>query len=242
MAPGVPPAWRQNLCELSLAGVPCSPPPASGHLRHHQHAPQRVTRQHSKVAVPMLARRWYQCPNPIQKLTFAQPHFNRSLLLLLRHVPLQRRPLQPVAHLRPAHTSRSPANIGRAQYRNSRSRPALSCAATRTRMHRKSTAVPHPCIAATVALLSNPRISNNPSTRCLTSAYTRSTQASSTYAYRFANHCRTGAEFIQHIRANSHARSASRQSCSSPARHPFRLPPGAKHTPTPTRLRVKFAQ
>ena len=84
----------------------------------------------------MLARRWYQCRNQIQKLTCAQPQFNRSLLLLLllRPVPLQRRTRQPVAHLRPppAHTSRSPANIGRAQYRNSRSRPALSCAATRT--------------------------------------------------------------------------------------------------------------
>ena len=31
---GVLPAWRQNLCALSLAGVPYSPPPASG-----QHLP-----------------------------------------------------------------------------------------------------------------------------------------------------------------------------------------------------------
>ncbi len=55
------------------------------------------------VAVPMLARRWYQCRNPIQKLTCAQPQFNRSLLLLLlRPVSLRRRPRQPVAHLRPA--------------------------------------------------------------------------------------------------------------------------------------------
>ena len=29
-APSVRPAWRQNLCALSLAGVPSSPPPASG--------------------------------------------------------------------------------------------------------------------------------------------------------------------------------------------------------------------
>ena len=29
-APSVLPAWRQNRCALSLAGVPCSPPPASG--------------------------------------------------------------------------------------------------------------------------------------------------------------------------------------------------------------------
>ena len=50
----------------------------------------------------MLARRWYQCRNPIQKLASAQPQFNRSLLLLLKPVPLQRRPRQPVAHLHPA--------------------------------------------------------------------------------------------------------------------------------------------
>ena len=29
-APCVRPAWRQNLCALSLTGVPSSPPPASG--------------------------------------------------------------------------------------------------------------------------------------------------------------------------------------------------------------------
>ena len=50
----------------------------------------------------MLARRWYQCRNPIQKLASAQPQFNRSLLLMLRPVPLQHRPRKPVAHLRPA--------------------------------------------------------------------------------------------------------------------------------------------
>ena len=140
----------------------------------------------------MLARRWYQCRNQIQKLTCAQPQFNRSLLLLLllRPVPLQRRTRQPVAHLRPppAHTSRSPANIGRAQYRNSRSRPALSCAATRTpACTEKPTLCPHPCITATVSLLSNPRRSISPSTRCLTRACTRSAQASSACAPRKAS-------------------------------------------------------
>ena len=82
----------------------CLPPrpqlPAG--LRHHLRAPRRVRRQHPKVAVPMLARRWYQCRNPIQKLASAQPQFNRSLLLMLRPVPLQHRPRKPVAHLRPA--------------------------------------------------------------------------------------------------------------------------------------------
>ncbi len=61
------------------------------------------------------------------------------------------------------------------------------------RMHRKSAAVPHPCIAATVALLSNPRRSNSPSTRCRTSTCTRSTQASSACAPRKASPCRPGA-------------------------------------------------
>ena len=41
--------------------------PAWCHLR----APRRVRRQHPEVAVPMLARRWYQCRNPIQKLACA---------------------------------------------------------------------------------------------------------------------------------------------------------------------------
>ena len=38
--------------------------PAS--LRHHLRAPRRVRRQHPEVAVPMLARRWYYCRNPIR--------------------------------------------------------------------------------------------------------------------------------------------------------------------------------
>ena len=38
----------------------------------HQRPPQRVRCQHSKVAVPMLARWWYRCRNPIQKLACAQ--------------------------------------------------------------------------------------------------------------------------------------------------------------------------
>ena len=46
--------------------TPCPLLPAS--LR----APRRVRRQHTEIAVPMLARRWYQCRNPIQKLTCAQ--------------------------------------------------------------------------------------------------------------------------------------------------------------------------
>jgi len=75
--------------------------PAS--ICRHQRAPGRVRRQHPEVAVPMLARLWYQCRNPIQKLACAQPQFNSSLLWLLRRpVPLQRRPRLPVAHLRPA--------------------------------------------------------------------------------------------------------------------------------------------
>ena len=36
IVPGVLPAWRQNLCALSLAGVPCSPPPASGQPAPHE--------------------------------------------------------------------------------------------------------------------------------------------------------------------------------------------------------------
>ena len=39
-APSVQPAWRQNLCALSLAAVPYSPPPASG---QHLPPPARAT-------------------------------------------------------------------------------------------------------------------------------------------------------------------------------------------------------
>ena len=41
-------------------------------LRRQLRPPQRVRRKHPEVAVPMLARRWYQCRNPIQKLACAQ--------------------------------------------------------------------------------------------------------------------------------------------------------------------------
>ena len=47
----------------------------------------------------MLARLRYQCRYPIQKFAGAQPQFNTSLLP--EPVPPQRRPWQPVAHLRP---------------------------------------------------------------------------------------------------------------------------------------------
>lgn len=42
-------------------------------------APRRVRRQHSKVAVSMLARRWYQWRDPIQKLACANLKLNKSL-------------------------------------------------------------------------------------------------------------------------------------------------------------------
>ena len=121
--------------------------PAS--ICRHQRPPRRVRRQHAKVAVPMLARRWYQCRNPIQKLTCAQPQFNSSLLLLLllRPVPLQRRPRQPVAHLRPASCPYQPLT-GKHRTRKISQQPLAPSTILRcdrhARMHRKTAAVPPP--------------------------------------------------------------------------------------------------
>ena len=50
---------------------PSAAPATSPNFAAPLAAPRRVRRQHSKVAVPMLARRWRQCRNPIQKLTCA---------------------------------------------------------------------------------------------------------------------------------------------------------------------------
>ncbi len=121
--------------------------PAS--LRHQQRPPRRVRRQHSKVAVPMLARRWYQCRNPIQKLTCAQPQFNRSLLLLLKPVPLQRRPRQPVAHLHPASRPYQPLT-GKHRTRTISQQPLTPITILRCgphpRVHRKTAIVPTPAL------------------------------------------------------------------------------------------------
>ena len=77
-APGVLSAWPPicahylwQRCLAPRPGLPAS-------LRRHLRAPRRVRHQHSKVAVPMLARRWYQARNPIQKLTCAQPQFKKN--------------------------------------------------------------------------------------------------------------------------------------------------------------------
>ena len=67
------------------------------HARCLPHRHQR--RQHPKVAVPMLAWQRYQCRNPIQKLAWVQAQLNRPLQP--RAVPMQRRPRQLLAHLRP---------------------------------------------------------------------------------------------------------------------------------------------
>ena len=72
-----------------------------------------------------------------------------------------------------------------------RSCPALSYAATRTpACTEKPPLWPRPCITAAISMLSNPRHSNSPSTRCRTSPCTRSTQDSSTCAPRNASPCR----------------------------------------------------
>ena len=71
--------------------------------------------------------------------------------------------------------------------------PALYCAPTRMpACTAKPPLCPLPCINSNVSLPSNPRRSNSPGTRCLTSACTRSTQASSTCAPRNASPCRPG--------------------------------------------------
>ena len=79
------------------------------------------------------------------------------------------RPLQPVAHASPpaAHTSCSPAIIGRAQYRSRRSRLTRSGASIRTAA---CTENPPRCqqlyITATISLLTKPRRTNSRNTRC----------------------------------------------------------------------------
>ena len=131
------------LCPGCLTPRPRLP----ANICRHQRPPRRVRRQHPEDAVPMLARRWYQYPNPIQKLTCAQPRFNRSLLLLLRYVPLQRRPLQPVAHLRPASRPYQPLT-GKHRARTISQQPLTPSTILRydphARMHRKTATVPPP--------------------------------------------------------------------------------------------------
>ena len=106
-APGVLPAWPK-ICEHCLwpgCLTPCPRLPAS--LRHHLRAPRRVRRQHTEIAVPMLARRWYQCRNPIQKLTCAQSTqvmhiwnaINRGLDAFQTCLSLQGHKLRPKAGL-----------------------------------------------------------------------------------------------------------------------------------------------
>ena len=75
--------------------------------------------------------------------------------------------------------------LSKLRSRSSRSCRALSCAATRSPACTENPPLcSHPCINPTVSLLSNPRRSNSPSTRCRTAACTRSTHASSTSALR----------------------------------------------------------
>ena len=61
-----------KICALCLwPGCLAPRPQLPASICRHQRPPRRVRCQHPEVAVPMLGRRWYQCRNPIQKLTCA---------------------------------------------------------------------------------------------------------------------------------------------------------------------------
>ena len=57
------------ICAHCLWPVCLAPRPRLPASLRHQRPPRRFRRQHPEVAVPILARRWYQCRSPIQTLT-----------------------------------------------------------------------------------------------------------------------------------------------------------------------------